>query len=364
VEKTRREFLKDAAALGAGALVVGACRHSAGAAVSAASAAASASVVRPSIANAGIQLYTVRDRMTADFEGTLARIAEIGYREVEFVGYADKSPAEVRAILDRLGLRAPSTHVGLRPGPDLERQLAGYQAMGHRYAAVAVPRPGAPPNGGPPPGGPPGGAAQSGGQQPAGAPPNGGQAPGAPPNGGRPPGGYQPPQPTLESVRREIAVYNEVARVAKPYGIRPLIHNHTMEFTLLPDGRTPHDVMLAELDPSLVVLELDIGWATVAGQSALALFAAHPGRYPLWHVKDMANLTAVNANGNDQFARMRSARIVPVGQGEIDYGPIFARAGTAGLEHFFVEQDSAPDSGDSIAAARTSFEALRRILQG
>jgi sugar phosphate isomerase/epimerase len=156
----------------------------------------------------------------------------------------------------------------------------------------------------------------------------------------------------------------EVARAAKPYGIRVLVHNHTTEFTIFPDGRTAHDVMLAELDPSLVVLELDIGWATVAGQDARTLFAAHPGRYPLWHVKDMANLAAVNANGSDQRARMRAARIVPVGQGEIDYGPIFAGAGTAGLEHFFIEQDSAPDSGDSIAAARTSFEALRRILQG
>ena len=324
--KTRREFLTDAAALGAGAWLLGACGRSAGAA---ASAVASANVVRPSIDNAGIQLFTVRDRMMADFEGTLAKLAEIGYREVEFVAYGGKTPQEVRAILDRVGLRAPSTHAALRPGPELERQLAGYQAMGHRYAAAAVPRPaGPPPNGEPPP-----------------------------------PGGFQMPVPTLDSVQREIAVYDEVAQAAKPYGIRVLIHNHTMEFTRFADGRTPHDVMLAELDPSLVVLELDIGWATVAGASAVALFDAHPGRYPLWHVKDMANLAAVNANGNDEAARMRAARIVPVGQGEIDYGPIFARAGTAGLEHFFVEQDTAPDSGDSIAAARTSFEAVRRIIQ-
>ncbi len=317
--KTRREFLKDAAALGAGALVLGACGRSAAAA---ASAAASATMMHPSIDNAGLQLWTVRDRMTTDFEGTLARVAEIGYREVEFVGYGNKTPAEVRAILDRVGLRAPSTHVGLMPGAELERQLASYQAMGHRYAAAAVPRPAGAPN------------------------------------------AWPPPPATLASVQNEIAVYNQVGRAAKPYGIKVLVHNHTMEFALLPDGRTPHDVMLAELDPSLVVLELDIGWATVAGQNALSLFAAHPGRYPLWHVKDMAALAEVNKNGNDQLARMRAAHIVPVGQGEIDYGPIFARAGIAGLDHFFVEQDTAPDSGDSIAAARTSLEAVRKILQG
>ena len=349
--RTRREFLRDAAALGAGAFALSACARSAGAV---ASAATSMAPVRPSIDNAGIQLFTVRDQMTADFEGTLAKIAGIGYREVEFVSYGGKSPQEVRAILDRVGLRAPSTHAALRPGPDLERQLAGYQAMGHRFTAAGPARPaGGPPNGGAPGGPPPGGA--PGGAPPAGASPNG---------GGRPPGGFRPPVPTLDSVQREIEAWNEVARAAKPYGIRVLVHNHAMEFTRFADGRTPHGVMLAELDPSLVVLELDIGWATVAGQDAKALFAAHPGRYPLWHVKDMANLATVNANGGDQAARMHDARIVPVGQGEIDYGPIFARAGTAGLEHFFVEQDSAPDSGDSIAAARTSFEAVRRILQG
>jgi sugar phosphate isomerase/epimerase len=171
------------------------------------------------------------------------------------------------------------------------------------------------------------------------------------------------PVPTLDSVQREIASWNEVAQAAKPYGIKVLVHNHTMEFTVLPDGRTPHEVMLAELDPSLVVLELDIGWSTVAGKDAIALINAHPGRYPLWHVKDMANLAAVNSNGNDEAARMRAAKIVPLGQGEIDYGPIFARAGTAGLQHYYIEQDTAPDSGDSLAAARTSYDALKQILK-
>ena len=329
MEKTRREFLKDAVALGAGAWVLGSCGRSVGAA---SAVLPSASLVRPTIDHAGLQLYTVRDRMSADFEGTLSKLAEIGYREVEFVGYQDRTPQQVRAILDRLGLRAPSTHATLRPGPDLERQLAGFQAMGHKYARAGGPAPVRAP-GGPPPG---------------------------PPPGGFPP----PPAPTLDSVRREIGEYHDVARVAKSFGIKIIVHNHTMEFALLPDGRTPFDVMLAELDPSLVVLEIDIGWATVAGQNAVALFDAHPGRFPLWHVKDMANLAAVNEKGSDQFARMRAARIVPLGQGEIDYGPIFARAGTAGLEHYFVEQDTAPDSGDSVAAARVSFEALRRVVPG
>jgi sugar phosphate isomerase/epimerase len=165
----------------------------------------------------------------------------------------------------------------------------------------------------------------------------------------------------VDSVRRAIDQYNQIAAAAKPYGIRVLVHNHTVEFERLADGRTPYDIMLAELDPERVVLELDIGWATVAGQNALELFAKHPGRFPLWHVKDMAGLAALQGM-TSMIERQRAAQIVPVGQGEIDYRAIFAQAATAGLQHFFVEQDTAPQSGDSIAAIRVSFEGVRRAL--
>jgi sugar phosphate isomerase/epimerase len=162
-------------------------------------------------------------------------------------------------------------------------------------------------------------------------------------------------------VHRQIDEWNQIAAAAKPFGIRVLVHNHTMEFQPFADGRTPFDMMIAQLDPERVVLELDIGWSTVAGQRALDLFAKHPGRFPLWHVKDMAGLAALQGMSN-QGERQRAAKIVSVGQGEIDYRPIFAQAASTGLQHFFVEQDTAPNSGDSIAAARVSFDAIRRIL--
>lgn len=332
---TRRDFLKDLAMLGAGGLVFGACASAGGSSATASGAAsAMASAIRPTADRVGIQLFTVRDQMTADFDGTLAKIAEIGYREVEFFSYGDRTPAQVRATLDRVGLRAPSTHAALHLGPDLEKQLAGYQAMGHQYSAAGGPVFGRrPPGGAPRAGGPPG------------------------PGAGRPPA---PPQ-TPDSVHRQIDEWNQIAAAAKPYGIKVLVHNHTMEFQPFADGRTPFDLMIAELDPERVVLELDIGWATVAGKSALDLFAKHPGRFPLWHVKDMAGLAALNGLTN-QGERQRAAKIVPVGQGDIDYRPIFAHASQAGLQHFFVEQDTAPNSGDSIAAAKTSFEAIRKTL--
>lgn len=354
---SRRLFLKDLAMLGAGGLVFGACASGSGTRSVSGAAAAMASAIRPTADRVGIQLFTVRDQMTADFDGTLAKIAEIGYREVEFFSYGDRTPAQVRATLDRVGLRAPSTHAALHLGPDLEKQLAGYQAMGHQYSAAGGPvfgrRPPGTPGGGPGAGGPPGGAPPAGGPPPGGAPAGGPPGPGA----GRPPA---PPQ-SADSVHRQIDEWNQIAAAAKPYGIKVLVHNHTMEFQPFADGRTPFDLMIAELDPERVVLELDIGWATVAGKSALDLFAKNPGRFPLWHVKDMAGLAALGGLTN-QGERQRAAKIVPVGQGEIDYRPIFARASQAGLQHFFVEQDTAPNSGDSIAAARTSFEAIRKTL--
>jgi sugar phosphate isomerase/epimerase len=335
----RRSFVKGLAALGVGAWgagIAGACAHSAAGGASASRAAA---VPRPSIDRAGVQLFTVRDRMQTDFDATLAAVATAGYREVEFFSYNGRTPEQVKAALDRAGLTAPSTHAALRPGPDLEKQLAGYQLMGHKFAAAGGPLPpggGRGPGGGPPGGGPPGGGQPNAGQRPA------------------------PPPQTLDSVHRTLDQLNQVAAAARPYGIQVLVHNHTVEFERLADGRTPYDVMLAELDPERVVLELDIGWATVAGQRAVELFQKHPGRFPLWHVKDMAGLAALQGM-TSMTERQRAAQIVPVGQGEIDYRPIFAQAATAGLRHFFVEQDTAPN-GDSIAAIRESFAALRRAL--
>jgi len=346
---TRREFLKDLAVLGAGSLVFAACARTTSSTTTTAAAGARVySAIKPTADRVGIQLFTVRDQMTADFDGTLAKIAEIGYREVEFFSYGDRTPQQVRATLDRVGLRAPSTHAALHLGPDLEKQLAGYQAMGHQYSAAGGPVFGRRPGG---PGGP------------GGAPGAGGPPPGAPPAGGPPAQGTRPTAPpqSPESVHRQIEEWNKIAAAAKPYGIKVLVHNHTMEFQPFADGRTPFDLMIAELDPDRVVLELDIGWATVAGQNALDLFAKHPGRFPLWHVKDMAGLAALSGM-TAQGERQRAAKIVPVGQGEIDYRPIFAHAAEAGLQHFFVEQDTAPNSGDSIVAARTSFEAIKRTL--
>lgn len=277
----------------------------------------------------GLELYTVRDLMAKDYEGTLTRVAEIGYKEVEPASdYAGMEPKQYRAMLDRLGLSMPSTHVGATEGPDLEKQLEGFQIMGIEYTEVR------------------GGGVGRGG------------AGRAAPAGPRP----RPAAPTEEAIKRQADQLNKHGKMVKKFGMKMLIHNHTNEFSLLEGSTTrrPYDILLAETDPSLVAMQLDIGWASVAGQNILEMFRQNPGRFELWHVKDAKGIREMTPE-MPQGERMRAAKLVPVGQGEVDYKPIFAKAQQAGLKHFCIEQDSAVE-GDSLAAARASFANLKNIL--
>jgi sugar phosphate isomerase/epimerase len=321
----------------------------------------------------GLQLFTVRDKFPTDYAGTLEAVAKIGYKQVQpTMSYAGLAPAEVKAILDRNGLTAPTTHVSPPSGPDLEKTLEGYASMGHKYTTVRINTEGRG-SGGPPRGGTGAGAGAGAGPG-AGAGAGAARTPGARadsasrsdsariaaatgPRAQRPPA---PPQ-TLDSVKRTAAALNEAGRITQKHGIKVIVHNHTLEFAPLADAsQRPYDVFLAETDPALVAMELDIGWSTVAGVKALDLFKQAPGRFEVWHVKDVTGLAALE--GKTMGERQRAAQIVPIGQGEIDYKPIFAQAQAAGLKHFYVEQDSAPASGDSIGAAGVSYRALLKTL--
>lgn len=269
-------------------------------------------------AQIGLELYTVRDLLPKDYEGTLAKVAEIGYKEVEpATDYAGMQPRAFRAMLDRYGLSAPSTHVGATSGPGLEKQLEGFQIMGIRYTEIRG-------------------------------------APGA----GR---GAPRPAETEDSVKRTAAEINRHGQIARKFGMKMLIHNHTQEFQPLENGMLPYTILLAETDPDLVAMQLDIGWASVAGQNILQMFAKTPGRFELWHVKDARGIRLMTPRMTEQ-ERQRAAMLVPVGEGEIDYQAIFAGAAQAGLKHFCVEQDNAADWGDSPAAARVSYRNLSGIL--
>jgi sugar phosphate isomerase/epimerase len=144
--------------------------------------------------------------------------------------------------------------------------------------------------------------------------------------------------------------------------MKMLIHNHTQEFELLEGGQLRvYDVLLAETDPSLVAMQIDIGWAAVAGQNIIQMFQKTPGRFELWHVKDAIGIKSMDPSMTPG-QRQRGAYLVPVGQGEVDYKAIFASAKLAGLKHFVIEQDNAAAWGNSMAAAKASYQGLMKVL--
>jgi sugar phosphate isomerase/epimerase len=265
----------------------------------------------------GLEMYTVRDLTPKDYEGTLAKIAAIGYKEIEpaSADYGGMQPKQFRAMLDRYGVTMPSTHIGASAGPGLEKELEGFEIMGLKYTEVK----------------------------------GGGGAP----NMGKTP---------QEAAKRTAQLLNQHGKITKKFGMKMLYHNHAQEFQPFEgSAERPYDILLAETDPSLVAMQLDVGWASVAGQNVLEMFQKNPGRFELWHVKDAHGIKTLDPK-LDQRARMRNVMLVPIGQGEVNYKPIFAAAELAGMKHFCIEQDNAAAWGDSVAAARVSFEALSKIL--
>ena len=316
----------------------------------------------------GLELFTVRDLLRKDYEGTLAKVAKIGYTHVEPADpYDNLKPEEYKALLDKYGLKMFSTHSGASEGADLEKQLEGQALMGIKYTEVRSGRafggrggprppggPGGPPSG---PGGAPAGPGGPGG--PAGGPNGGPAAQGA----GGPPrfGGPREPR-TVESVQKNCANLNKNGKIAQKFGMKILVHNHAGEFDLLSDGKTTeYDLLLSETDPELVAMQLDIGWACTAGQDPVAMFKKNPGRFELWHVKDVKYKQFDSKLTPGE--RGRHAEIVTIGDGEVDYKAVFANASVAGMKHFVIEQDTAGQGGrDAIEDCRIAFENLSKIL--
>jgi sugar phosphate isomerase/epimerase len=243
--------------------------------------------------NVGLQLYTVRDEMKKDVEATIARVAASGYTEVEFAGYFGKRPAEVRAILDRHGLTAPSAHIGSIEPDAWHEALDAAHVIGHQYVVVPwipVER-----------------------------------------------------RTGIDAYKKIAAEFNRAAEQARAASLQFAYHNHDFEFAPV-DGKLPYDVLLAETDPKLVQMEMDLYWITKGGQDPLAYFARWPGRYPMVHVKD--------SMGPPEH------KMADVGAGKIDWKRIFAKEQQAGIKHFFVEHDQ---PADPFASIRASCEYLKQL---
>lgn len=248
------------------------------------------------LTNIGLQLYTVRRELATDFDGTLAKVAALGFRAVEFAGYHERAPGQVKAALVRHRLAAPSAHVttsALRG--QLREPIEAAKTVGHEYLVC----------------------------------------------------GYVPAEErrTLDDYKKLADLLNRSGEQMKKSGIQFCYHNHDFEFERV-GGEIPYDLLLARTDARLVRMELDLYWITKAGHDPLDYFPKHEGRFPLVHVKDM-----------DGTPRRF---FTEAGRGVIDFKRIFAAAAGAGVKHYFVEQDETPASPfESIRVSMDYLKRLR-----
>ena len=286
--------------------------------------------------------------MTKDPDAALGKLAEIGYKAFAPIGFSGIDPKKYRAMLDSHGLIASNIDSAVSTGPDMEKDLEGCQIMGIKYAE---------PGGG-------GGGRGAGGGRGSGAPGAGG-GPGGMGQGASGRGGRGPIAPVSEeSAKQTASDYNKYGQVAKKYGIKIIFHNHVEHFESLQDSKsTLFDVFLSETDPDTVAMELDIGATAIAGRNIPDLIKKYPGRFPVWDMNDAFGIKNADANpGLTPNQRRVYTYSVPVGLGEADFRTYFASGPEAGLKYAIVNQGNAASWGDSLAAARISYQNLMKIL--
>lgn len=250
----------------------------------------------------GLQLYSVRNLLPHDFEGTLRQLYLAGYREVEAAGYYDKTAGEFRDAMDHAGLRCVSSHLTLSVLRDkLDESIAYAHTLGLDYIICS----------------------SSGGV-------------------------HRDPKAkgdlTLDDWRYVASEFNRIGEKVKAAGMTFGVHNHIPEFAVF-SGVTVYDELLRLTDPKFVVFEMDCGWVTAAGHNPLDYLSKTPERFPLMHVKDMARQT------DGKF------HSVVLGQGIPDYAPIL-RAAT-GLKHYFIEQEEF--TRDPIESLRADADYMRKL---
>jgi len=291
----RREFLR---VTGAAGLVTMwgsslACAHST------AAAAGSTAARNPnafSMSNVGLQLYTVRDAMGKDLDGTLAAIAAAGYHLVETAGLYGRSAADLRAAFDKHGIRTASGHYALaEQEASPETVFSTAKTLGQEYVVVPY---------------------------------------------------LDPSLRTVETFGSLPGRLNKLGEQARAAGLKLAYHNHDFEFQNYGGSTTVMERLLANTDPALVSFELDGYWAFKAGHAPAELVARYPGRFTMVHLKDST------AAPEKAFA--------DVGHGVIDMPRFIAAAQRNGLRYAFVERDVAPDPLASIKASHDYLATVLR----
>jgi len=254
----------------------------------------------------GVQLYTVRDLMKDDFEGTIAKVAAIGYKEVEFAGYFGRTPQQVRAVIDKNGLKAPSTHVQY---DELDDKFPGVIDASKTIGLDYIICPWIPEN----------------------------------------------LRKSPDIWKQAADKFNHSGEQAKKAGMQFGYHNHWFEF-LKTDGKLPYDELLRLCDKDLVKMEMDLCWISTTGTDPVKYFEKYPGRFPLVHVKDVKTMPKIGTGGAQNFGD--TVDLTEVGSGVIDWKRIFDHAKQAGIKHYIVEHDHPKQPLDSI---KGSYEYLAKL---
>jgi sugar phosphate isomerase/epimerase len=239
----------------------------------------------------GLQLYTIRDAMDADVAGSLQKLSDLGYKNLELANYSDGkfygyTPAEFKKMVNGMGMEVISSHTQVEAAgitlDNAQKMADDHAELGVRYCV-----------------------------QPW----------------------INEEDRNIETYKKMAADWNEVGRIMKGVGIQFGYHNHNFEFVNI-NGIIPYyDILLADLDADLVTMEIDFFWASKAGQDPLDMFNRYPGRFRLFHMKDMFTTEA-------PFFDVIKDDIAPVGAGVIDFKRIMEAKAVAGMEYLFVEDDN------------------------
>lgn len=274
---------------------------------------AASAAVDPKTFGIGLQLYTIRDAMAKDVPGSLKKISDIGIKYLELAGYANGKfygfgPAEFKKMVSDLGMAVISSHTQVEA---LGVTLDNAKKMAEDHAKIGVKY-----------------CVQ--------------------------PWVVEEARTTLDSYKKMAANWNKVGGIMKEHKIQFGYHNHNFEFDTV-EGKIPYyDVFMVELDKDLVTMELDLFWATKAGQNPVEMFKKYPGRFQLFHMKDMFTKEA-------PFYKPTTNDFAPVGAGVINFKEILAAKKIAGMKYMFVEQDSTKD-GKPFDAIQTSVTNLTTKL--
>jgi sugar phosphate isomerase/epimerase len=229
----------------------------------------------------GLQLYSVRELLPKDFDGTLKKLGAIGYKECEAAGYYGKTPAQWKASMDAAGLRCVSTHHNLADLKSKLNELTDYaHAIGLEYIICSWAGLHRDPN--------------------------------------------KKGELNLDDWRWVADQFNEIGQKVNAAGLTFGYHNHTVEFGT-ENGVVFYDELLKRTDPKYVVFEMDCGWVVGGGHNPVEYLKQSPERFPLFHIKDLVK------QPDGKFKN------VILGKGSIDYRPIL-RAAT-GMKHCFIEQE-------------------------